>query len=67
MGFIREEKVGNIKQPGAALELIMASGAMILPGGDFMGLAPSVPSSEVDPLRALGDQSGRGQPGFGEG
>ena len=61
MVFIREEKAGNIKQPGAALKLIMTSGTMILPGGDLKSLAPSVPSPGINPLRTLGDQSSCGQ------
>jgi len=57
MEFIREKKAGNIKHPGAGLKLIMTPGAMIFPGGDFMGLAPLIQSSRIDPLRTLGDKS----------
>ena len=66
MGFLREEKRGTIKQPGAGLKLVATSGTMILPGGDFRGAVPPFLYVGVKPFRALGDQSGRGQPGFRE-
>lgn len=58
MKFIREEKAGGIKQSGAGLELIMTPGTMILPGRDFMGLAPLIQNTGIVPLSALGDKSG---------
>ncbi len=57
MEFIREEKVGSIKQSGAGLEMIMTAGTMILPAGDLKRLAPLIQNPGIVPLRTLGDKS----------